>query len=55
MRWVYAFLISASVTGETPNQRYISKKLQHTEETSITLGKPQKNGFWKGAPQIYIC
>ena len=47
MRWVYAFIISTSVSGTEPNQRYISKKLQHTEEASITIGKLQKNGFWK--------
>ena len=55
MRWVYAFIISTSVSGTEPNQRYISKKLHHTEEASITIGKLQKNGFWKKPPEIYVC
>lgn len=55
MRWVYIFLIGATITAEEPNQKHVSKKLQGTKETSITLGNPQKNGFWKVAPQIYVC
>ena len=46
MRWVYAILISTSIGVEDPKSRYVSKTLQHTHEASITLGKPQKNGFW---------
>ena len=55
MRWIYIFLLGATVRAEEPNYRHISKKLQHTEDASFTFGKPQKNGFWKSAPQIYVC
>ena len=55
MRWIYAILISTTVGVESPDKRYVSKTLQHAQEASITLGKLQKNGFWKYPPQIYVC
>jgi len=54
-RWIYIALLGIAVRADTPDYSYTSKKPQHTEDTSITIGKPQKNGFWETPPQIYVC
>ena len=55
MLWLYIILLGITVRAETPDYAHTSKKLQHSEEASITFVKPHKNGFWKTPPQIYVC
>tara|TARA_R110002020_G_scaffold37239_1_gene112407 strand:+ start:12222 stop:12791 length:570 start_codon:yes stop_codon:yes gene_type:complete len=55
MRLFYILAILLCCTAEGAQQHYISRVLQSSETVEALSRSPNKNGYWKKPPEVYIC